>query len=615
MLDELLPYYENELTYLRRLSKEFAARYPKIAGRLQMEGEVCEDPHVERMIESFSFLTARIHKKLDDEFPQITEAMLSVLYPHFLRPVPSMSIAQLQLAPGADIAGAQELPRHSELLTRPVQGLPVRYRTAYPVQVWPIRIAAAQLEAAERSAFAVTRSDTVATLRLRIEASGQAPLSKLPIERLRLYLDGESPLVHALHELLLNSVAGITLRTPADAAPSTPQAAPLRLPADALRPVGFEDEDALLDYDPRSFLGYRLLQEYFVLPEKFLFVDLAGLDLSRFERAVEVAIEFRPFGRPERLQRLEQSVDADTFRLFCTPVVNLFRQQGEPIRVSQERHEYPVVPDVRRPLGMEVYSVDWVRKFSRTPGGSDSVEFHPAYSVRHGLHDDGNGHFWYLQRRPSLLPNDDGSDVMLSLVDRDMNPRAPGVDTLSLGLTCTNRDLPSQLPFGGEDSLLQPEQGGVIASARLLKKPSATWRAPMRQANQWRLISHLSLNHLSIVEGGREALLEILNLYNFADSGTLRKQIAGITDVRGEPSVTRIGRAPRQAFVRGTEITLSFDENQYVGSGIYLMACVLDRFFGLYCTANSYTRLSVRSEQREDWLVRFPPRSGSLPLV
>ena len=141
MLDELLPYYENELTYLRRLSKEFASKYPKIASRLQMEGEVCEDPHVERLIESFSFLTARIHKKLDDEFPQITEAMLSVLYPHFLRPVPSMSIAQLQLAPGAEISTMQELPRHSQLLTRPVQGLPIRYRTGYPVDVWPIRIA------------------------------------------------------------------------------------------------------------------------------------------------------------------------------------------------------------------------------------------------------------------------------------------------------------------------------------------------------------------------------------------------------------------------------------------------------------------------------------------
>ena len=611
MLEDLLPYYENELTYLRRLSKEFASKYPKIASRLQMEGEVCEDPHVERIIESFAFLTSRIHKKLDDEFPQITEAMLSVLYPHFLRPVPSMSIAQMQLAPGAEISTMQELPRHSQLLSRPVQGLPVRYRTGYPVEVWPIRIADARLEAAERSAFAVTKDETVATLRLRIEATGQTPLSNLPIKRLRLYLDGESPLVHAMHEVLLNSVTGITLRAPDD----VEQVPPLRLPASALQPVGFSDEDALLDYDPRSFLGYRLLQEFFVLPEKFLFVDLTELDFSRFGQVAEITIELGAFGRAERLQRLEQTVSADTFKLFCTPIVNLFKQQAEPIRVSQERHEYQIVPDVRRPLGLEVYSVDWVRKFSRNPTGNDSVEFHPAYSVKHGLHDDDNGHYWYLQRRPSLLPNDDGTDVMISLVDRDMNPRAPSVDTLSLSLTCTNRDLPASLPFGGNESQLQLEEGGVIASAHLLKKPSATWRAPMRMANQWRLISHLSLNHLSIIDGGREALLEILSLYNFADSVTVRKQIAGITRVSGKPSVARIGLAPRQAFVRGTEIELEFDENQYVGSGAYLMSCVLDHFFGLYCTANSYTRLSVSTQQREGWMAQFPPRSGAQPLI
>ncbi len=611
MLEDLLPYYENELTYLRRLSKEFASKYPKIASRLQMEGEVCEDPHVERIIESFAFLTSRIHKKLDDEFPQITEAMLSVLYPHFLRPVPSMSIAQLQLAPGAEISTMQELPRHSQLLSRPVQGLPVRYRTGYPVEVWPIRIADARLEAAERSAFAVTQDETVATLRLRIETTGQAKFSDLRIERLRIYLDGESPLVHAMHEILLNSVAGITLRAPDD----VPQVPPLRLPTTALQPVGFGDDDALLEYDPRSFLGYRLIQEFFVLPEKFLFVDLVGLNFSRFESSAEIVIELGAFGRPDRLQRLEQTVSADTFKLFCTPIVNLFKQQAEPIRVSQERHEYQIVPDVRRPLGLEVYSVDWVRKFSRNPTGNDVVEFHPAYSVQHGLHDDGNGHYWYLQRRPSHMSNDEGTDVMISLVDRDMNPRAPVVDTLSLSLTCTNRDLPSSLPFGGDDSQLQLEEGGVIASAKLLKKPSATWRAPMRMANQWRLISHLSLNHLSIIDGGREALLEILSLYNFADSVTVRKQIAGITNVSGGPSVTRIGQAPRQAFVRGTEIELEFDENQYVGSGVYLMSCVLDHFFGLYCTANSYTRLSVRTQQREGWMVQFPPRSGAQPLI
>jgi type VI secretion system protein ImpG len=205
--------------------------------------------------------------------------------------------------------------------------------------------------------------------------------------------------------------------------------------------------------------------------------------------------------------------------------------------------------------------------------------------------------------------------MTIALVDRQMNPRLPSVDTLSLSLTCTNRDLPSQLPFGGDDSVLQVERGGVIATARLLKKPTATWRAPMRMANQWRLISHLALNHLSIVEGGRDALLEVLSLYNTTDSASLRKQIAGIVEVHSRPAMTAIGQAPRRAFVRGTEIELSFDENQYVGSGVYLLARVLDVFFGLYSTANAFTQLRVRTLQREGELASFAPRAGAWHLV
>jgi type VI secretion system protein ImpG len=608
MLDELLPYYENELTYLRRLSREFAGRYPKIASKLMLEGEVCEDPHVERMIESFAFLTARVHKKLDDEFPQVTEALLSVLYPHFLRPVPSMSIAQLQPAPGVELSGVQTVPRETMLLTKPVQGMPVRYRTAYPVEVWPLQVSEAKLESAERSAFALGASTRVATLRLRLESTGNAPLGQLPVQRLRFHIDGESPLAHALYEIVLNSTESIALRSP-DGARSIP------LPRAALRVVGFGEDEGLLEYDPRSFLGYRLIQEYFALPEKFLFFDIEGLDLSGFGKQADLVLEIGPFGRPERLARLEQSVSADTFRLNCTPIVNLFRQQAEPIRLTQERHEYPVIPDVRRPLGLEVYSVDAVRRFSRQGEQAQITEFAPFYSVQHGLHDGGDGCNWYVQRQPSLRTGDEGSEMTIALVDRQMNPRLPSVDTLSLSLTCTNRDLPSQLPFGGDDSVLQVERGGVIATARLLKKPTATWRAPMRMANQWRLISHLALNHLSIVEGGRDALLEVLSLYNTTDSASLRKQIAGIVEVHSRPAMTAIGQAPRRAFVRGTEIELSFDENQYVGSGVYLLARVLDVFFGLYSTANAFTQLRVRTLQREGELASFAPRAGAWHLV
>lgn len=610
MLEELLPYYEDELTHLRKLSKEFAARYPKIAARLLLDGDVYEDPHVERLIESFAFIASRIHKKLDDDFPQITEAFLSVLYPHFLRPVPSMSIAQLLLAPGAELSGAQRVERGTTLLTRPVQGEPVRYRNAWPVEVWPLEVTAARCESIERSAFALRGAETAATISVRVETRGQASFAQLGVDTLRFYLDGESPLVHALHELLLNSTSRVQI-VPAE---GQPPAEPLELPASCLRPVGFGEGEGLLDYDPRSFLGYRLIQEYFVLPEKFLFVDLTGLDLRRYARGIDIRFLLAPFGRQERLGRLEQTVGRDTFKLHCTPIVNLFPQPAEPVRLTHELHEYPVVPDVRRPLGLEVYSVDGVRRHTRGVSQEQVREFLPFFSVAHGIEQE-PGTYWIARRVPSPQPSDEGTDMRIALVDKDMDPSVPSVDTLSIMLTCTNRDLPALLPFGGEDSNLQLEDAGAVSGARLLKKPTATWRAPMRLANQWRLISHLALNHLSIVEDGREALLEILSLYNFTDSASLRKQIAGIVDVAGAPSVARVGAAPRQAFVRGTDITLTFDESQYVGSGVYLLACVLDRFFGLYCTANSWTRLTVRTLQREAAMATFAPRSGDQHLV
>lgn len=612
MFDDILPYYEQELTALRKLSGEFANRYPRIASQLLLEDDSCEDPHVERMIESFAFLAGRIHKKLDDEFPQITDALLSVLYPHFLRPVPSMSIVQLSTAPGVELTERQTVPRGTELLTRPVQGVPVRYRTAYPVDVWPVRIAEAAFEPIERSAFAMQGGDVVANVRLRLQAPAAGAFKTLGIDRLRLYLDGESPLVHALYELLLNNVSRVTVHgTGGDASLQ-----PLRLGGDAVQAVGFGVDEGLLEYDPRSFLGYRLLQEYFLLPEKFLFVDLCGLDLSRFNAdAVDVRLHVRAFERAERAARLEQTVDRNSFRLNCTPVVNLFTQVAEPIRLTPDLYEYPVIPDIRRPLGLEVYSIDSVRRASRGAQQDKVEEFQPFFSIRHGLHGAPDTCYWHAQRRPSVRRDDDGSEVTISLVDRNMTPRLPSVETLSLRLTCTNRDLPATLPYGGNEGRLQVAEGGAIAEAQLLKKPTATWRAPMRQANQWRLISHLSLNHLSLVEHGRDALLEILSLYNFGDSVSLRKQIAGITGIDSHASTTRVGRAPRQSFVRGTEIELGFDEDHFVGSGVYLLARVLDIFFGLYCTANSYTRLGVHTRQREHPLVRFPPRSGALPLI
>jgi type VI secretion system protein ImpG len=608
MLDELLPYYERELTMLRQLSKEFAAQYPKIASRLLLEGDTCADPHVERLIEAFSFLTARIHRKLDDEFPEITDAFLGVLYPHYLQPIPSMSIVQFQIAPDkAQLTGRYIIPRHTPLASRPVSGMPCRFRTCYPVDLWPIRVADARVEPIERSAFALRPSNVTAVVRIKLNCVGDVAFSALRLDRLRFFLDGENPLVHALYELLCNSVRQVIL-----ASGETRVA----LPAGSLRPVGFAADEGMLDYDDRSFPGYRLLHEYFAFPDKFLFVDVANLDrAANFGKDMEILVLLGEFERQDRLPRLVQTVNVSTFRLGCTPIVNLFQQAAEPIRLTHEKTEYQVIPDIRRPWGMEVYSVDSVRNVVQTQRKEEVIEFQPFYSLRHALQPEAQHTFWYAVRRSSSRKDDLGTEVHLSLVDLQFNPSLPAVETLSVTTTCTNRDLPGLLPFGGEEGDFEMEGSSVVSRIRCLRKPTPTVRPRLGRGAMWRLISHLSLNHLSLVEGGREALLEILSLYNFSDSSVIRKQISGITRVSSGPCVARVGSGQRLAFVRGTEVELEFDEDQYIGSGIYLLASLLERFFGLYCAVNSFTRLKVTTKQRERMLAQWPPRTGEAILV
>ena len=614
MLDALLPYYEKELSALRQQTQAFATQYPKIAAQLMLDGDSCDDPHVERMIESFAFLAARIHKKIDDDFPQISDALLSILLPHLLRPVPSMSIAQLTLPSNAQLTGTQHIPRGTSLLSRPVKGLPLRYRCAWPVEIAPIEVEHAFCSATSLTGEA-TLQDESTVICIRLAAIGQSQFSSLGLQSLRFYLDGESAVTHTLLELLRTSVTRISLHAPENA----PKVTPVQLAPRHLQTLGLDTSEGLLDYDPRSFLGYRLLQECFTLPEKFLFVELQKLNLERFGKQLEIRFHLAPVSKPERLTRLEQAVQASTFRLHCTPIVNLFKQQAEPIRITQEVHEYPVIPDVRRPMGLEVYSIDSVHRLRRTHGGAETVAYAPVFAVGQAKddpqHADDVDVCWMAQRSPSPHAHDNGTEMQIALVDRRLDPRVPQADTLSISLTCTNRDLPAHLPFGGSDSMLQLEEGGAIASAKLLKKPTAPSRAALRNANLWKLLSHLSLNHFSIIDGGREALIDILNLYNFDGSASLRKQINGIVEVHSEPGLLLMGKAPRQAFVRGTEITITFDEDQYVGSGVMAFAQVLDVFFGMYCTANSWTRLTVNSRQREQAIVVFAARSGAQKLV
>ncbi|OLO02748.1 MULTISPECIES: type VI secretion system baseplate subunit TssF [Salinicola] len=611
MLDDLLPYYEKELSHLRFLGQEFAQRYPKIASRLLLEGDYCEDPHAERMIESFAFLSARVHKKLDDDFPEIVEAFLDVLYPHYLRPTPALSIVEFDPGAQTSLTGAYHLPRHTALHSRPVEDSFCRFRTCYPVDVWPVALSGAELTRLERSSFSNHGNDNVAKLTLSLESLGNTDFGKLGMDRLRFFLDGEGSLMHPLYELLFNNVARVSVSF-VDAG----QPREIGLAPGAITPVGFGHDEGLIDYSERSFLGYRLLHEYFTFPEKFLFFDLNGLAKPLAGKSVtqiQIHFLFRDYDQHERLARLAQTVGRHNFRLGCSPVVNLFPQQAEPIKLSHTRHEYPVVPDVRHARSTEIVSIDEVTRVIRTATQDEVSPCLPFFEPRDS-EKQARQSYWIARRVASENARDPGTEMRLRVVDRELEMLDGSSDTLSLKLTCSNRDLPQLMTFGHPQGDFTLEREQVVQQIRCLRKPTPPVRPPMGKGLIWRLVSHLSLNHLSLVSDGREALMELLTLYNYRQASAIRKQINGISSISSEPVMTRIGH-PRPAFVRGTGITLELDESQFTGSGIYLFGMVLDHFFGQYCSLNSFTQLTLRSRQREQRVAQWQPRTGTQPLV
>ncbi|HJQ68329.1 MAG TPA: type VI secretion system baseplate subunit TssF [Blastocatellia bacterium] len=624
MRDELLGYYERELGFLRQMGAEFAQKYPKVAGRLLLEPDKCEDPHVERMIEAFAFLAGRVHLKIDDEFPEITESLLNVLYPHYLAPIPSMSVAQFSLdSQQGKLTTGYTIERGSILYSRPIQGTPCRFRTSYPVVLWPIEITGAALESPDP--VDSNGKWARAALRISLRCLNDTRLAELSlgedrsrrIESLRFYINGEPQLVYPLYEMIFNNATAVELRAVASkkrngGAERTPSS--ITLPTSSLKPVGFASDEGMLPYTARSFTGYRLLTEYFAFPEKFLFFDVEGLDRAAsqgFGEEFEILIHLGDVAPPRAL------VDRSTFQMGCAPIVNLFQKIAEPVHLTQFQNEYRVIPDIHRQMATEIYSVDSVA--TTDPYLQQSRQFQPFYSLRHTYTSEQDKTFWYATRRPSTRSEDPGTEVYISLVDQGFNPRVPAVETMAVHATCTNRDLPGRLPFGDRDGDFEVETTAPLARVHSLKKPTATLRPPMRHAAHWRLISHLSLNHLSIVEGGAdgspEALREILMLYNFMDSSATRKQIAGVERVSSRRVVRQTGSRIGSGFVRGVETTIEFDEEQYVGSGLFLFAAVLERFLGLYSSVNSFSQLAARVKQREGYLKRWPPRSGEQVIL
>jgi len=605
MFDSLLPYYNAELRFMRELAREFASANPKIAARLRMSDEAVEDPHVSRMIEAFAFLNARLRLKLDDDFPELTEALLELLYPHFLAPIPSMSI--VEFAPKGVISGIARVDRGARIMTEPVDGEMCEFRTGYDVELWPIELTAATFGGLPLAA-PQNRSapNAVGALRFTLNCTHPSQsFQDLGLDRLRFYIHSEGRTSQTLYELIIGGTLSVAL------ADSAVDDAPVILGKDAIRAVGFAEDELLLPTAHGGQLGYPLASEFFSFPEKCLFFDIIGLSAKTLLKANKTMEIFFYFDRFD--QRLEQSISASDFRLFCTPIINLFEAKADPIRLEPGNFEYRIIPDSRRESTLEVYSVDKVAVSNRQ---GDELGYRPFFSFgQRQIGKEPTARFWQTVRRESVYAGG-GDDVFLSIVDG-----GGAIDdedhVASINITATNRNLPVRLPFGNGSPALKLHHETQVSQAVCLMAPTRPLRSGRGRSSHWKLISQLSLNQVFISESGvaAELVREILSLYDGADEASSRALVDRLAAVKAVKSVARTPGGGRIAFTSGTDLTLEFEDTRLSGSGSFMLGAVLERVFAGLSTINAFVRVAMKLRSEKGVWHTWQARTGTRPLI
>jgi type VI secretion system protein ImpG len=629
---QFLNYYERELRYLRELGAEFAAEHPKIAGRLGLEQFECADPYVERLLEGAAFLAARVQFKLDAEFPRFTQHLLETVFPDYLSPTPSMAVVQFNPPPdeGA-LASGYRLPRQTVLRSLLGKGdqTACEYRTGHEVTLWPIEIVEAHYHTQDLGTLSLPPSPAPAKAAVRLRLRCTLPgltFAKLPLDLLRLYLRGSGSEQLHLYEQLLGQAAGVIVR------PALKPYGDVRpLPASSVRRVGFDEDEALLPPSPRTFEGYRLLREYFAFPERFLFVDLAALGpaISKCDRdEIDVIVPLRQLNL-----KLEGTVTAANFALHCAPAINLFPKRADRIHLTDRFSEHHVVPDRTRPLDFEVYQVNTVTGFGA--GQDVQAEFKPFYMAR-DLDATAGGAYFSTSRIPRTHSRREktqgprslyaGSEVYLSLVDSRGAPYSGNLRQLALTTLCTNRDLPLHMPLGVNATDFHVDGGPPVRSVRCLSGPTAPKPSYAEGEYAWRIVSHLSLNYLSLMDSdpsqGAAALRDLLKLYvelatdptQRAASSPVLRQVESLKSARATPVVRRSPTPGPMALVRGLEVAVTFDENAFGGAGVFVLGAVLEWFFARHVSLNSFTETVIRTLDREE-IMRWPSRVGRKPTL
>jgi type VI secretion system protein ImpG len=575
---ELLQYYKRELGYLREQGADFARRYPKVASNLSLHGAESLDPHTERLIESVAFLAARVHQDLDREFPQIASALLENLCPSLIQPIPSMTVAEFGLDPSqGKVTAGFRIPAHTALYAAASNGLQCRFRTAWETVLWPVTLTRAVVEGGS-------------TLRLTFDCREDTEFAEFELDSLRIHLQGDWMTTMPLYDFMVSDLVSARIEPEGGVARA--------LPLGCLREVGYAEGENVLPLPPNAHPAYGLMQEYFSFPRKFHFFDLGNIGVREANcRRFHVSLTF------EQPARGLGPVDEDNFRLNCSPLVNLFPKTSEPIVVDHRHYEYRLVGDRQREATTEVHSILSVT--ASDPNAERPVVV-PNFAALGHIGSDAQTTFWSARREHSLRKDISGTDVFISFVDRTNTSKAPSEPVIYANLLCTNRRLAEQVPIG---SRMVAEGISATASVKCLYEPTSQRNPPLGSETLWRLVSLLTLNHQSLVDGstGKEQLREILTLFA-SDSTRDREQIRGIKDLQARSVTGRVGRDAWRGYCRGTEVTLAFEDEAFVGGSQLMMSAVLARFFAMYTSINSFVQLGVNRGD-EVWK-QWEPMSG-----
>ncbi len=584
-------YYQDELSYLRELGREFAAAYPAIAPLLAERGA----PHLEPRHEGTAFLTGRLRQKLDDELPEVIHSVAALLFPHYLRQVPATSIIEFTPLPNV-VREKLTVARQAEVGSVPVDGVSCRFRTTQDVELVPLAVEDARID---------TGAQLTQSLRLELKVTGGASLAAINLGHLRFYIHGERRLQDDLRLWLGAHLDAVALASVDAAGRDTTVAT---LPAKALKLVGMGEAESLIPYPRTVYPGFRLLQEYFTLPQKFAFFDVTGLEALPADKLTDrfaIILQLKD-SLPSGVR-----VSRDNFRLFCAPAVNLFEHAIDPIKPDPGKHEYLTRPTGSTPQGYEIYSVDNVVAIARRT--SQRVEIPPFFAFQHELDPDAAARavFYQTHLRPAAVG--DGVDVYLSFGSPQDVGTLPEFDVISVEATCTNRRLASSLKVG--DLRVPTATSPAVATFTNLTGVTQPLPPPMGRELQWRVLSHMAMSYRSITE--LEVMRAIVDIYNFqavtdrqaARANQLRQQ--AIKAIKVRPT----DRLYRGAPVRGVAADIELDEGGFAGEGeMYLFASVLNEMFCSYVSLNSFTQLTVTGTNTRV-VYKWEPKAGNLFLI